>query len=81
MKQQDIIFLVTCTEHGNAGDYEFTVEAFAMRYNAELWVERRIATLVAENGLDTNKDVDGWFVKIDGWHHTIQFDILELELK
>lgn len=81
MKHGDCIFIATRTERGNAGDFDFAVEAFAMREDAQRWMDTQISTLVVENGLDVNKDVDGWFVMINGWHHIIQYDVLEVTLR
>ena len=44
---------------------------------AEVWIERQIDEKVREFCLDRDSDVHGWFVQINGWNHTIQYDAKE----
>ena len=71
------IVVVTISEilatHENAID----TMVFDSMENAEAWVERQIEEKVKDFDLDRDASVDGWFVQIDGWQHTIQYDMKE----
>ena len=71
------VVVVTISEtlltHGN----EVDTKAFSSLEKAEDWVERQIEEKVKDFHLDRDTAVDGWFVQIDGWNHTIQYDAKE----
>ena len=50
---------------------------FDSKEKAGAWVERQIDEKVSDFHLDRDTAVDGWFVHIDGWNHTIQYDAKE----
>lgn len=71
------VVVVTISEtlptHGN----EVDTMVFDSIVKAETWVERQIEEKVKKFNLDRDSAVDGWFVQIDGWNHTIQYDAKE----
>ena len=73
----DKIFLATCTERDETDSYEFKVKAFHTFSGAEQWINDQIAECVKRENLDPAESIEDWFVKLNGWHHTIQYDILE----
>ena len=74
------VYVVTRTERGEAGDYDFSVEVFTTQKAAVEWIEEQIAHLVAKYDLRRSEDVDGWFVMVNGMHHTVQYNLLDNEL-
>ncbi len=71
------VALVSIVERDAANAYEFTSKVFANIAKAEQWVESQITKLVRQYKIDPDSSVDGWFVQLDGWAHTVQFDIEE----
>ena len=71
-----MVYVVSRTERGEAGDYDFSVEVFSRQSDAEGWVRAQIADLVSTYKL-TEADVDGDFVGLNGWHHTVQYNVEE----
>ena len=48
---------------------------------AAKWIESQIDEKVLTFHLDRNAAVDGWFVKLAGYDHTIQYDVHELVVR
>ena len=71
------VALVSIVERDVANSYEFTSKVFANIAKAEQWVESQITKLIKQYKLDPDISVDGWFVQLAGWAHTVQFDIVE----
>ena len=71
------VVVVTISEilpiHGN----EIDTMVFDSLGKAEAWIEQQIDEKVKDFQLDRDSAVDGWFVQIDGWNHTIQYDAKE----
>ena len=63
------------TYHGN----EVSVRCFSSFEKAERWIEWQIDEKVAEYGIDRDKWVDGWFVKLGFEGHTLQYDAKEMK--
>jgi len=70
----DKVVVVTISEmlpvHGN----EVDTMVFSDFDKAEAWVEAQIDSYVQSYGLDRETAVDGWYLRIDGDLHTIQYD-------
>lgn len=75
------VTVVTRTERGGFNEYAETIEVFERNENAVNWIEDQIAELIAEYKLDAAIDVDGWFVKLQGEWHIVQFDASEHEVR
>ena len=75
-KQKSVV-IVTIHETLAIHEDEVNTMVFDSMEKAETWVERQIDEKVIDFHLDRDSDVDGWFVKIDGWNHTIQYDAKE----
>ena len=58
-----VIYVVSRTERGEAGDYDFSVEVFSRQNDAEGWIRAQISDLVTSYKL-TDVDVDGDFVML-----------------
>lgn len=71
-----VIYVVSRTERGEAGDYDFSVEVFSRQNDAEGWIRAQISDLVTSYKL-TDVDVDGDFVMLNGWNHTVQYNVEE----
>ena len=63
--------------HGNA----VSLRCFSSNEKAAKWIEKQIEERVRTFHLDRAAAVDGWFVKLEGETHTVQYDIHELEVE
>lgn len=79
--QSATVFVVTISEQRPDGTHETGVEVFRREDSAVEWIEATISALVEKHKLVAALSVDGWFVKLDGWNHTIQFDIVKKTLR
>ena len=79
--EPSLVFVVTISEQRSDGTHETGVEVFGREDAAVEWIEATISALVEKHRLDAASAVDGWFVKLDGWGHTIQFDVVEKALR
>lgn len=68
------VVVVTISETLTIHENEVDTMVFDLMEKAEAWVERQIEEKVKDFNLDRDLDVDGWFVQIDGWNHTIQYE-------
>ena len=72
------VAVVTISEsfqlHGN----EVSLRCFSSNEKAAKWIEKQIEERVRTFHLDREAAVDGWFVKLEGEAHTIQYDVHEL---
>ena len=75
---KDRVAVVTITERDEANAYDFKVKVFHALHEAEKWIDSQIESLVKKHHLDPLKDVDSWFVLLNGWNHTIQFNLEEM---
>lgn len=69
--------VVTISETMATHEDEVDTMVFDSMEKAEAWIGRQIKEKVKDFHLDRDSDVDGWFVRIDGWNHTIQYDAKE----
>lgn len=74
------ITIVTREEETGFHEHDFKAFAFGSYDNAVKWIDEQIAALVKQHGLDDDSDVEGWFVQVEGWAHTVQFDAKEEEV-
>ena len=74
------VVVVTISETLATHENEVDTMVFGSQEKAEDWVERQIEEKVKDFHLDRDTAVDGWFVQIDGWNHTIQYDVKEKEI-
>ena len=71
------VVVVTISETLVTHENEVDTMVFDSMGKAETWVERQIEEKVKGFRLDRDAAVDGWFIQIDGWNHTIQYDAKE----
>ena len=75
------VAVVTISEsfqlHGNA----VSLRCFSSNEKAAKWIEKQIEERVRTFHLDRDAAVDGWFVKLEGEGHTIQYDVRELQVE
>ena len=75
------VFVVTVSEsfpqHGNA----VSLRCFSSNEKATKWIEKQIEERVQTFHLERDAAVDGWFVKLEGEGHTIQYDVRELQVE
>ena len=75
------VAVVTISEsfqlHGNA----VSLRCFSSNEKAAKWIEKQIEERVRTFHLDREAAVDGWFVKLEGEEHSIQYDVHELEVE
>lgn len=75
------VAVVTISEsfplHGNA----VSLRCFSSNEKAAKWIEKQIEERVRTFHLDRDAAVDGWFVKLEGETHTVQYDVHELEVE
>lgn len=71
------VVVVTISETLPTHENKVDTMVFGSLEKAEDWVERQIEEKVKDFHLDRDTAVDGWFVQIDGWNHTIQYDAKE----
>ena len=75
---KETVVVVTISEsfplHGNA----VSLRCFSSNEKATRWIEDQIDEKVQDHRLNRNAAVDGWFVKLEGEAHTIQYDVHEL---
>ncbi|MCQ2390027.1 MAG: hypothetical protein MJ240_01275 [Kiritimatiellae bacterium] len=71
------VVVVTISETMMLHKNEVDTLVFDSMEKAEVWIERQVEKMVKNFQLDRESDVDGWFVQIDGWNHTIQYDAKE----
>lgn len=64
-------------QHGN----EVSLRCFSSNEKAAKWIEKQIEERVRTFHIDRNAAVDGWFVKLEGEAHTIQYDVHELDVE
>ena len=77
----DTVAVVTISETFPAHDSMLSLRCFSSCEKAERWVEDQINEKVREYNLDENLAVDGWLVMADGWNHTFQYDMHELDIE
>ena len=75
------VAVVTISETFPAHNCMLSLRCFSSSEKAERWVEDQIDEKVREYTLDRNLAVDGWLVMADGWDHTFQYDIHELDVE
>ena len=63
--------------HGNA----VSLRCFSSNEKAAKWIEKQIEERVRTFHIDRDAAVDGWFVKLEGETHTVQYDVHELEVE
>ena len=56
------------------------VAVLGTRLKAERWIHQQINELVTEYELDRRSAVTDWFVQIDGWNHTMQYEVTKEEI-
>lgn len=76
MATQSVI-IVTISEMLPAHGNEVDTAVFSDWDKANAWVESQIDSNVKTYGLDRESAVDGWYVEIDSFGHTIQYDAKE----
>ena len=76
-----MVSVVTISEsfpqHGNA----VSLRCFSSNEKAAKWIEKQIEERVRTFHIDRDAAVDGWFVKLEGEGHTIQYDVRELQVE
>lgn len=77
----DKVAVVTISETFPAHDSMLSLRCFSSSVKDERWIEDQIDGKVREYNLDRNMAVDGWLVTVDGWNHTFQYDIHELNIE
>ena len=75
------VAVVTISETFPAHDSRLSLRCFSASGKAERWIDDQIDEKVREYNLDRNLSVDGWLVMADGWDHTFQYDIHELNIE
>ena len=58
-----------------------SLRCFSSNEKAAKWIEKQIEERVRTFHLDRDAAVDGWFVKLEGETHTVQYDVHELEVE
>ena len=83
MKNERCVSVVTITEETPVHAYENRVVVFSSSEKACAWIEREIDRLVTEYGLDREKCVDDWTVRLsDGDHsHMMQYTCEEVPVR
>ena len=71
------VVVVTISETLATHENEVDTMVFDSMEKAEAWVGRQIDEKVSDFQLDRASAVDGSFIQIDGWNHTIQYDAKE----
>lgn len=71
------VTVVTIHETLPIHENEVDTLVFDSMGKAKVWIERQIDEKVKNFQLDRDSDVDGWFVHVDAWDHTIQYDAKE----
>ena len=75
------VAVVTISEsfplHGNA----VSLRCFSSNEKAAKWIEKQIEERVRTFHIDRDAAVDGWFVKLEGEEHAIQYDVRELQVE
>ena len=75
------VAVVTISEsfqlHGN----EVLLRCFSSNEKAAKWIEKQIEERVRTFHIDRDAAVDGWFVKLEGEEHAIQYDVRELQVE
>ena len=76
-----MVSVVTISEsfpqHGNA----VSLRCFSSNEKAAKWIEKQIEERVRTFHIDRDAAVDGWFVKLEGEEHAIQYDVHELDVE
>ena len=72
------VAVVTISESFPQHGTEVSLRCFSSNEKAARWIEGQIDEKVQDHRLNRNVAVDGWFVKLEGEAHTIQYDVHEL---
>ncbi len=76
------VTVVTINEETPIHAYGESVEVFSDSDKATTWIEGEIDRLVSEYGLDREKDVDDWCVRLaEDYSHVIQYDCKEVPIR
>lgn len=75
--QENAVIVVTICETLLEHADEVDTVVFSDWDKANAWIESQIDEKVKDFQLDRDSDVNGWFVHIDAWDHTIQYDAKE----
>lgn len=76
------VTVVTINEEMPIHASETSVEVFSDSDKAATWIECEIDRLVSVYGLDRDKDVDDWCVRLSDDHsHMIQYDCREVPVR
>lgn len=76
-----VVTVVRVSETFPSHDSEVSLRCFSSHEKAERWIEGQIGEKVNKFGLDRGSAVNGWFVMIDGWNHTLQYNLEELNVE
>lgn len=57
------------------------LRCFSSNEKAAKWIEKQIEERVRTFHIDRDAAVDGWFVKLEGEEHAIQYDVRELQVE
>jgi len=71
------VIVVTISEMLPAHGNEVDTAVFSDWDKANAWIESQIDSKVKSYGIDRESAVDGWYVEIDSFGHTIQYDAKE----
>ena len=78
---KETVVVITISEsfplHGNA----VSLRCFSSNEKAAKWIEKQIEERVRTFHIDRDAAVDGWFVKLEGEEHAIQYDVRELQVE
>ena len=80
MRCQRAVYVVTTKEMLGPQLIDVGVAVLGSRLKAERWINQQIDDLVTEYELDRSSAVTDRFVQIDGWNHTMEYEVAKEEV-
>ena len=74
------VYVVTTKETLGPQLLDVGVAVLGSRLKADRWIDQQINDLVAEYELDRSSAVTDRFVQIDGWNHTMEYEVAKEEV-
>lgn len=78
---KETVVVVTISESFPLHGHAVSLRCFSSNEKAAKWIEKQIEERVRTFHFDREAAVDGWFVKLEGEEHSIQYDVHELEVE
>lgn len=75
------VYVVTTKEMLGPQLIDVGVAVLESRLKADRWIDQQIDDLVTEYELDRSSAVTDQFVQIDGWNHTMEYEVAEKEVQ